>query len=142
MAASRMCHGVTKSGSPTPSEITSGIAWTMSKNSRMPERGMLRTWRAMNCCGWNGAAMPLPSQTENHRREKEKTSVSCCFCPSCRGISAHRQLLFVGWIVHVSHRIQNWVHTHDNIAQDDARFVDQVSDGGGEHGVETGDFPS
>src|SRR2546428_8340310 len=37
IAASRMCQGVTKSGSPTPSEITSGIDWTMSKNSRMPD---------------------------------------------------------------------------------------------------------
>src|SRR5439155_11112794 len=75
MAASRMCHGVTKSGSPTPREITSGIACTMSKNSRMPERGISRTWPAMNCCGCNCGAMSPPSQKENHRREKEKASI-------------------------------------------------------------------
>ena len=34
-----MCQGVTKSGSPTPSEMTSFMPWTMSKKSRMPERG-------------------------------------------------------------------------------------------------------
>ena len=74
MAASRMCQGVTKSGSPTPSEITSGIVWTMSKNSRMPERGMSRTWRAMNCCDSNGAVMRGYRQKENPRREKEKVT--------------------------------------------------------------------
>src|SRR5579863_7985193 len=57
MAASRICQGVTKSGSPTPSEITSFIPWTMSKKSRMPERGMAPTWRAMNRCGIKSTAL-------------------------------------------------------------------------------------
>src|SRR4051794_22330621 len=43
MAASRMCHGVTKSGSPTPREITSSICETMSKKRRMPEGAMPST---------------------------------------------------------------------------------------------------
>src|SRR6266536_947374 len=45
MAASRMCHGVTKSGSPTPSEITSCpfIFATSSKKSRMPLLGSVHT---------------------------------------------------------------------------------------------------
>src|ERR1700722_7072924 len=47
MAASRMCQGVTKSGSPIPSEMTPCIDWTISKKSRMPERGMSRTWSAI-----------------------------------------------------------------------------------------------
>ena len=37
MAALRIYHGVTKSGSPTPRESASGIFAVMSKNSRMPE---------------------------------------------------------------------------------------------------------
>src|SRR5690242_16217283 len=57
MAASRMCHGVTKSGSPTPSEITSGIACTMSKNSRIPDRGISRTCLAIKSCDWKGGAI-------------------------------------------------------------------------------------
>ena len=39
MPASRIRHGVTKSGSPTPSEITSSISAAMSKNRRMPDGG-------------------------------------------------------------------------------------------------------
>src|SRR5881394_1299395 len=48
IAASRMCQGVTKSGSPTPSEITSCpfIFATSSKKSRMPLLGSAATWRA------------------------------------------------------------------------------------------------
>jgi hypothetical protein len=38
-----MCHGVSKSGSPMPRLMTSFIVLTMSKKSRMPERGMSRT---------------------------------------------------------------------------------------------------
>ena len=49
MAASRMCQGVTKSGSPTPREMTSFMLWTMSKKSRMPERGMAATACEMKC---------------------------------------------------------------------------------------------
>ena len=45
--------GVTKSGSPTPSEMTSFIPCTMSKKSRMPERGMARTLLAINLSGSN-----------------------------------------------------------------------------------------
>src|SRR5580693_8841700 len=56
MAASRMCQGVTKSGSPTPKETTSFMPCTMSKKSRMPERGMALTWRAMNRCGFESTA--------------------------------------------------------------------------------------
>ena len=37
IAASRMYHGVTKSGSPTPNDNASGIVETISKNSRIPE---------------------------------------------------------------------------------------------------------
>src|SRR5579883_877065 len=33
----RICSGVTKSGSPTPNEMTSGIVLMMSKNLRIPE---------------------------------------------------------------------------------------------------------
>ena len=36
IAALRMCHGVMKSGSPTPREMASFISDTMSKNLRMP----------------------------------------------------------------------------------------------------------
>ncbi|GBE55892.1 hypothetical protein BMS3Bbin16_00087 [archaeon BMS3Bbin16] len=39
MQASRMCQGATKSGSPTPSDMTSGMPSTISKNFRMPEGG-------------------------------------------------------------------------------------------------------
>src|SRR5918998_1023389 len=39
MPASRMRHGVTKSGSPTPREMTSSISAAMSKNRRMPDGG-------------------------------------------------------------------------------------------------------
>src|ERR1035437_388285 len=46
MAASRMCHGVTKPGSPIPSETTLSIDCTMSKKSRIPERGIPRTCSA------------------------------------------------------------------------------------------------
>ena len=37
MPARRMLQGVLKSGSPTPSEITSSISAAMSKKRRMPE---------------------------------------------------------------------------------------------------------
>src|SRR5580700_6471749 len=43
-----MCHGVSKSGSPIPREITSFILATISKKSRMPDFGRSTTWRAMN----------------------------------------------------------------------------------------------
>ena len=39
MAASRAAHGAEKSGSPTPSEMTSSISSASSKNRRMPEGG-------------------------------------------------------------------------------------------------------
>src|ERR1051326_7842663 len=45
MPASRMRHGVTKSGSPTPSEITFSICCAISKKRRMPDGGQLEiTW--------------------------------------------------------------------------------------------------
>ena len=48
IAASRMCQGVMKSGSPTPREMASGISATMSKNLRMPLGGTARTrWLTM-----------------------------------------------------------------------------------------------
>ena len=47
MAASRICHGVAKSGSPTPSEMTPVVFWTSSKKSRIPDRGIPATWFAM-----------------------------------------------------------------------------------------------
>src|SRR5882724_9497245 len=47
MPASRMCHGVSKSGSPTPSEMASFIFATMSKKSRMPDLGRLTMCLAM-----------------------------------------------------------------------------------------------
>src|SRR6185436_2412659 len=59
MAASRICQGVTKSGSPTPREITSFIPCTMSKKSRMPERGMRRTCDATNSSGWEASDMDV-----------------------------------------------------------------------------------
>ena len=37
MPSSRICHGVSKSGSPTPKEIASFISLTISKNLRIPE---------------------------------------------------------------------------------------------------------
>jgi hypothetical protein len=43
MAASRMCHGVSKSGSPMPSEMTFFIFATISKKSRMPDLGRSTT---------------------------------------------------------------------------------------------------
>src|SRR3974390_1481286 len=43
MVDSRTCQGVSKSGSPMPRLMTSFIVVTMSKKSRMPERGMSRT---------------------------------------------------------------------------------------------------
>src|SRR6476661_10353509 len=43
MPASRIRHGVTKSGSPTPSDMTSFIWAAMSKNRRMPDGGQAAT---------------------------------------------------------------------------------------------------
>src|SRR5215471_12909937 len=43
MPARRICSGVTKSGSPTPSEMTSGMVLIMSKNLRIPDGLTLRT---------------------------------------------------------------------------------------------------
>jgi hypothetical protein len=40
MLASQIFHGVGKSGSPTPREITPSILTARSKNLRMPEGGM------------------------------------------------------------------------------------------------------
>src|SRR4030095_13127895 len=53
MAASRMCHGVTKSGSPTPSEMTSWpfILATSSKKSRIPLFGSVDTCPATHRFG-------------------------------------------------------------------------------------------
>src|SRR5579872_395862 len=47
MVDSRTCQGVSKSGSPMPRLMTSFIVLTMSKKSRMPERGMSRTVELM-----------------------------------------------------------------------------------------------
>ena len=44
MPASLMCQGVTKSGSPMPSEITSSIEESRSKNSLMPDGGSVATF--------------------------------------------------------------------------------------------------
>src|SRR5882762_6108887 len=48
-----MCHGVTKSGSPTPREMTSWpfIFATSSKKSRMPLLGSAATWPATQRLG-------------------------------------------------------------------------------------------
>ncbi len=43
MPVSRMRHGVSKSGSPTPREMTSSIPMTSSKKSRIPDGGISRT---------------------------------------------------------------------------------------------------
>jgi len=51
MAASRMCHGVSKSGSPMPSEMTFFIFATISKKSRMPDLGRSTTWEAIKRFG-------------------------------------------------------------------------------------------
>jgi hypothetical protein len=44
MAASLIRHGVTKSGSPTPRDITSSIVEIKSKNLRIPEGERLSTF--------------------------------------------------------------------------------------------------
>ena len=46
--ASRMCHGVSKSGSPTPREIASGISLTTSKNFRIPDGLICFTFSVTN----------------------------------------------------------------------------------------------
>ena len=46
-AAREMCHGVSKSGSPTPSDTMSFDCATMSKNLRMPLFGRSATCLAM-----------------------------------------------------------------------------------------------
>jgi hypothetical protein len=43
MAASLICHGVMKSGSPTPREITPSMVESKSKNFLIPEGEMLFT---------------------------------------------------------------------------------------------------
>jgi hypothetical protein len=45
MAASRTPHGVGKSGSPTPREITPDMVWARSKNFRIPDGGTASTMR-------------------------------------------------------------------------------------------------
>src|SRR4051812_5894809 len=62
MAASRMCQGVTKSGSPTPSEITSWpfILATSSKKSRMPLLGSVDTCPATHFFGSVLMALGFP----------------------------------------------------------------------------------
>src|SRR5437762_1850881 len=74
MAASRMCQGVTKSGSPTPREITSFMPWTMSKKSRMPDRGIERTFSAMNCFASKDMEAILNWKTRRIRKEKFRGS--------------------------------------------------------------------
>ena len=44
MPASLICQGVTKSGSPMPSEITSSTEESRSKNSLMPDGGSVTTF--------------------------------------------------------------------------------------------------
>jgi hypothetical protein len=44
MPASVICQGVTKSGSPIPSEITSSIEESRSKNLLMPDGGSVATF--------------------------------------------------------------------------------------------------
>ena len=48
IAASRTFHGVTKSGSPTESEMISFISLAISKNFRIPEGGISSTVFAIN----------------------------------------------------------------------------------------------
>jgi hypothetical protein len=45
MPASLICQGVTKSGSPMPSEMTSSIEESRSKNFLMPDGGSVATFR-------------------------------------------------------------------------------------------------
>src|SRR4030043_371803 len=47
MPASLICQGVTKSGSPIPSEITSSIEESRSKNFLMPDGGSVATFCEM-----------------------------------------------------------------------------------------------
>ena len=47
IAAREICHGVSKSGSPTPSETTPFDFATTSKNLRIPLRGKTATWGAI-----------------------------------------------------------------------------------------------
>ena len=42
MPSSLTGHGVSKSGSPTPNDIASGISLTISKNFLIPDGSMLR----------------------------------------------------------------------------------------------------
>lgn len=46
-----MCQGVTKSGSPTPREITPSIEESKSKNFLMPEGGISFTFSDMQLWG-------------------------------------------------------------------------------------------
>src|SRR5687768_7571670 len=71
-----MCQGVTKSGSPTPREMTPFWLWTMSKNSRIPERGMSRTFFATNDSGLNGAAIVLRMRARTPRVPRDSQKLS------------------------------------------------------------------
>src|SRR5690349_19329552 len=61
MPASRMRHGVTKSGSPTPREITSSISAAMSKKRRIPDGGQAAMTSLSGFIGWSsrGHAEPV-----------------------------------------------------------------------------------
>src|ERR1022692_1560712 len=67
MPASRMCQGVSKSGSPTPSEMASFILATMSKKSRMPDLGRLTTCLAMKR-DWSMNQKLFPADFADGRR--------------------------------------------------------------------------
>src|SRR4051812_30574293 len=86
MAASRMCQGVTKSGSPTPREITPFWLWTMSKNSRMPERGIWRTTFATNDSGLNFAAMCMRGEPRGVPRGSQSLSGGLVLAAANKGL--------------------------------------------------------
>src|SRR4051812_32872893 len=64
MAASRTFHGVTKSGSPTPSEMTPSIEASRSKKRRMPEAGIACTRSEISP---RRAALPSTDGTDGMR---------------------------------------------------------------------------
>jgi len=51
MPASLICQGVTKSGSPMPSEITSSMEESRSKNFLMPDGGSVATFCEIRLSG-------------------------------------------------------------------------------------------
>ena len=71
MAASRICQGVTKSGSPTPREMTSGLRLHDVEKLANPRAGDLADVFGNESCKLNGRSH-APKQLENGISSKEK----------------------------------------------------------------------